>query len=335
MGKLHDLAKLRDGVSNIAERLTLENNIKQKRVLVKVLKDNNIEYGNITALLDNYQLMLEQNQTIVEGIKLLIPKLEADIDSFINEQPQKTYDRVEVTLPSEVNDVIESKIKSYCHWQYAGLQINCQFKKWIDAMVSCDPLYLLYENEQQLKAEIEEYGRIYQNRLRLYNICDLTRDAEYNHRFIQHSKFTHPEAHQPYIDSTANLELTSVAKLVLPQQQFGFVLCWDTFIFLGLDKIKEYLVEVFDLLRPGGTFVFNYNNCDMIGSALQAEKNEMGYCSFRILKKVCEDIGYITKFENLPTGDAYNTHVSWAEISKPGTLISPKRHQVVGEVIDT
>ena len=75
MGKLHDLAKLRDGVSNIAERLTLENNIKQKRVLVKVLKDNNIEYGNITALLDNYQIMIEQNQLIVEGIKLLIPNL--------------------------------------------------------------------------------------------------------------------------------------------------------------------------------------------------------------------------------------------------------------------
>jgi SAM-dependent methyltransferase len=47
--------------------------------------------------------------------------------------------------------------------------------------------------------------------------------------------------------------------------QFGIVLCWDNFNHLSLDKIEKYIREVWKLLRPGGCFIFNYNNCDFEG----------------------------------------------------------------------
>ena len=74
-------------------------------------------------------------------------------------------------------------------------------------MVAGDPLYLTHSNIVIVKDMIKEYPELYQNRLRLYEIVD--RDF---------SK--------------------------LPQAQFGFVLCWDNFNHLSLDKIEKYIREV-------------------------------------------------------------------------------------------
>jgi SAM-dependent methyltransferase len=190
-----------------------------------------------------------------------------------------------------------SKITQYSDWHYPALQINPRSKKWIDPMVAGDPLYLTHSNISIVNDMIKEYPELYQNRLRLYEIVD--RDF---------SK--------------------------LPMAQFGFVLCWDNFNHLSLDKIEKYIREVWKLLHPGGHFIFSYSNCDLEGPALRAECHAGSYASASWLTTLLNAIGYeITALHNDETGDAFNTHISWADIKKPGDLKTVKVAQAMAQLI--
>jgi hypothetical protein len=71
----------------------------------------------------------------------------------------------------------------------------------------------------------------------------------------------------------------------------------------------------------------------MLGTCLQVENRASAYANSRWLKKLCDEIGYeISELHDIETGDAFHTHVSWAEIKKPGTLQSIKKHQALGIV---
>jgi SAM-dependent methyltransferase len=116
--------------------------------------------------------------------------------------------------------------------------------------------------------------------------------------------------------------------------QFGFVLCWDNFNHLSLDKIEKYIREVWKLLRPGGSFIFNYNNCDLEGPAYRVECHAGSYASAIWLTKLLNAIGYeITALHDDETGDAFNTHISWVEIKKPGVLKTVKAAQAMAQII--
>jgi SAM-dependent methyltransferase len=148
-----------------------------------------------------------------------------------------------------------------------------------------------------VKDMIKEYPELYQNRLRLYEIVD-----------------------------------RNFSKL--PMAQFGFVLCWDNFNHLSLDKVEKYIREVWKLLRPGGSFIFNYNNCDFESPAYRAECHAGSYASASWLTKLLNAIGYeITALHDDETGDAFNTHISWIEIKKPGDLKTVKAAQAIAQII--
>jgi hypothetical protein len=197
-------------------------------------------------------------------------------------------------LPTELENIIESKVGRHCAWCYPALYINPRTKKWIDCMVSADPLYITHSMIYIVKEMIDSYPTIYQNRLRLYEIID--RDFK-----------------------------------ILPQEQFGFVFCWDYLNYLSFKKVEKYIREVWYLLRPGGSFIFSYSNCDMLGTSLQLENKACAYANSRWLKKLCDEIGYeINELHDIETGDALCTHVSWAEIKKPGTLQSIRKQQALG-----
>ena len=87
-------------------------------------------------------------------------------------------------------------------------------------------------------------------------------------------------------------EITNEDFSILPQNQFGFVLCWEIFNFLSLEKIEQHIRQVFDLLRPGGVFMFSYNNCDIYSIARVAESRDISYAQDDLLKNLCLNIGY-------------------------------------------
>jgi SAM-dependent methyltransferase len=106
------------------------------------------------------------------------------------------------------------------------------------------------------------------------------------------------------------------------------------FNYLSADKIEQYLKEVFQLLRPGGHFVFSYNNCDIEGPALAAELQVASFVTARWLVKLCDEIGYeLNELHDVETGDAFTTHISWVEIKKPGNLRTVKAAQALAQII--
>ena len=202
-----------------------------------------------------------------------------------------------LTLSIELQSWVESKITRHSDWHYPALQITPRSKKWIDPMVAADPLYLTHISIPAIMDLIKDYPELYQRRLRIYAIED--------------RNFS-----------------------ILPQDQFSFVLCWDMFNYLSADKIEQYLKEVFQLLRPGGHFVFSYNNCDLEGPALAAELQAASFVTARWLVKLCDEIGYeINELHDFETGDAFTTHISWVEIKKPGNLRTVKAAQALAQII--
>ena len=118
----------------------------------------------------------------------------------------------------------------------------------------------------------------------------------------------------------------------LPKNQFGIILIWDFFNYLLHDFSVEYLKKCFLYLRPGGTLIFSYNNCDLYAMAKIAEENQMYYSSKLRLTKICEELGYeIVRAVDEPLLDSVLVS-SWFELRKPGTLSTIKKAQVIGTI---
>jgi hypothetical protein len=52
------------------------------------------------------------------------------------------------------------------------------------------------------------------------------------------------------------------------------------------------LTEIFDLLRPGGAFMFTYNNCDFANAVKLVEHHSHMYTPGRKIKEIANQVGY-------------------------------------------
>ena len=305
MGKLHDLVEFRNYLLDNLDNFNLS--IQDKIELVNKTKNIFPERSDyLDEKINAYLKVGIQGKKIIDEINANISQLNVEIDNtadlmFNNEEYRDQFSENNIfrnlTLSIELQSWVESRITCGCDWHYPALQITPRSKKWIDLMVAGDPLYLTHSNIVMVNDMIKEYPGLYQTRLRLYEI--------------------------------ANRDFSK-----LPQAQFGFVLCWDNFNYLSLDRIEKYIREVWKLLRPGGSFIFSYNNCDFKGPAGRAECHTSSYTSARWLTKLLNAIGYeITALHDYETGDAFNTHISWADIKKPGDLKTVKAAQAMGQVL--
>jgi SAM-dependent methyltransferase len=146
------------------------------------------------------------------------------------------------------------------------------------------------------------------------------------------------DRHEEFLDSTAKkfpqeflrrlrrYHLTNHNLSPIPQGQFGFAFSWGYFNYVSLDTMKNYLKQVFQALRPGGVFMFSYNDGDTPSGAGMAEKFSQTYMPKSLLVPLCELHG----FEVVRDFD-FEPNVSWLEIKKPGTLQTVKAHQVLGK----
>jgi hypothetical protein len=305
MGKLHDLVKFRNYLIDNLDKLKLS--IQDKIDLVNKTKKIFPEHSDyLDGKINDYLTVGIQSKKILDEIDTNISQLNIEIDNtanlmFDNEEYRDRFSENHIfrnlTLSIELQSWIESKITRHSDWHYPALQITPRSKKWIDPMVAADPLYLTHISIPAIMDLIKEYPELYQRRLRIYAIED--------------RNFS-----------------------ILPQGQFSFVLCWDMFNYLSADKIEQYLKEVFQLLRPGGHFVFSYNNCDLEGPILAAELQAASFVTARWLVKLCDEIGYeIIESQDVETGDAFTTHISWVEIKKPGNLRTVKIAQALAQII--
>ncbi len=205
------------------------------------------------------------------------------------------YRLQELVIDNDTRQYLKGRIEKYVAWSIPGLQLAPGYGDLTDCMVSLDPLYLVDYYDQLIQPVRIKYPEAYQYRLRSYTIP----------KYFKGRK-----------------SLTQ-----LPQNQFGFILAYNFFDLLPLEGIEEILKECFDLLRPGGTILFTFNDCDQSHNVHFVEINHRFYTPARLVKKILNSLGF--KILN----HHYESYgIAWFEASKPGDLVAVRSSQALAKV---
>jgi hypothetical protein len=87
------------------------------------------------------------------------------------------------------------------------------------------------------------------------------------------------------------------------------------------------------LLRPGGTLLFTYNNCDLARSAKLVDWDSASWCTLFLLEKIYSKHGFeLIGSDDIISDDVNVSHVSWAELKRPGDLATSKILQASGAI---
>lgn len=294
----YDTALIASGTTELESKLNIIGNevdvVEFRQGIVDLASDLNRIHTNLRFNQDRFKELINQlNQRIqIESTKFLTDNysLELRVESEAVANIRKV--RVMDISPALEEEIL-NRIRLYTDWKYPALEIGCRDGEWTRHLVAADPLYVTDHYRDFTEAAVNQFTEEYARRVRAY----LTRDTDLS---------------------------------VLPQAQFGFVFCWNFLNYRSFDTVKEYLKSVKELLRPGGVFMFSYNNGDIPEAAGYAEGFWMSYIPKSMLVPMCESLGYevITARDTRGEGTA----ISWLELKKSGTLETIKAHQVMGEI---
>lgn len=201
------------------------------------------------------------------------------------------------SMSPESYELMLNRIKYYNDWRYPGLIIRPGNHKFINNMVNYDPLYLVDREPDLLIPAIGMFPEQYQKRLRSY--------------YIDENNFESP--------------LLSA----LPNNQFGLCLAFDFFNFKPLEVLKQYLVEIYQKLRPGGVLAMTINDCDYIAAMVLVDNFFGCYTPGRLVLDFAEDIGFELQYRQHKDGEP----VTWLELKKPGQLTSLRGGQTLAKLV--
>jgi len=303
MDKFSELIQYRNQLTKSKSQLVSVEEIEQKINVIKGLENHDPRYYPLLdSIIKQYQQIISDSNKVIDNIDNLINVVEADADAcakklFSREVQNEKFslENIYQSLPMsrEIRHEVAGHIDRYCDWKYPGLIMHPRCRTWVKQMVALDPLYILHHDDVFAKKLIRRFPPQYQNRVRLYN------DIE-----------------------------------KLPINQFSFILLWDVLNYISFDQFTTWLAKLFELLRAGGTCMFSYNNCDIEGPARRAEFYAASYANVRLIIKLARDIGFeFIDNKDLETRDAFNTHVSWIELQKPGRLKTVKAHQSLAKIV--
>lgn len=268
----------------------------------------------IDAVSEDLQSKFNDIETAVKQFEDTIDQLKAQLKTMITDREPEMYQastdhyRQQVVwenceyiqqrkMPVDIasSERIRNRIKLHGDWRVPGMIIRPGFENFVEDMVPLDPLYLVDSSHELLEPAIHGFTQEYQRRLRPYCINDTTTDPIF-------------------------------AKL--PQNQFGFVFAYNYFNFRPLEVIHRYLEEIYNLLRPGGTVIFTYNECDVAHGVGLAESNFMRYTPGSQIRARAEDLGY-----EIITNQIGPYNLAWLELRRPGTITSMRGGQTLAKIV--
>jgi len=288
-----------DEIVHAIEKLRVQ--IENTKHQVPVMSPDVVDY--INSLSSYCDLLVEQTQAPYTQHRKKIQEIDQQITDLSHEIFAKSYDIEEhdggfdhvrnarrIHLREEVEDKIKSRIQIYTDWRYPALEIGCRDGEWTQYLVAADPLYIVDKYPKFLDSTTSKFPDEYQRRLRKYS--------------LNHHDFG-----------------------ALPQRQFGFVFSWGHFNYISLDTMTQVLRQMFTLLRPGGVFMFSYNDGDTPAGAGMAENYAQTYLPQSILIPTCQSMGF-----EIVASCNEEPNISWLEIKRPGVLHTVKAHQVLGKI---
>jgi SAM-dependent methyltransferase len=313
--------KYKNDLKELITKLSIDYVVGEKLNLINQIKGQ-YDFVEYDQIVQNYADITQRSNLIVNVVKKIIDKIDNEIADIVNERYKDVDKSIDIqptahlVINEEVESLIFTRIKGYSQFKYPGLQLNCRYfynnneaqpnipnrsspLTWLNSMVANDPFYLAGPPDNlgglgYLESMISPYPEIYQKRLRLYKIQDRNLD-------------------------------------VLPQAQFGLILCWDFFNYQTLDTIEVYLSKIIKLLRPGGVLLFSYNNCNFVESARLFDNHHGSWATPESLEKIFLSLGVdVIGFKDIKTDVI--SYCSWVEVRRSGELTTVKLSQAQGLV---
>jgi SAM-dependent methyltransferase len=223
------------------------------------------------------------------------------VESYRLYEEMHKYDTPEYTLQrrpilsTETQNFLLSRIQFYTSWQFPGMIIRPGLEKFIENLVSYDPLYLIDTDRELLSPAVEKFTPEYQQRLRTYVVSE-SPDSEMLHK--------------------------------IPNQQFGMCLVYNFFAYKPLEIIRGYLKEIYQKLRPGGILIVTFNDCDRSAGVDLCERNFACYMTGSLMESLTTTIGYEKVFSWHDKGPT-----TWMELKKSGTLTTNRGGQTLAKII--
>ena len=184
--------------------------------------------------------------------------------------------------------------------QYACCQLAPGYGNITKHLVHGTPLYIVEEDNEASVVNTDFFNQIMTNRIAWYEMND------------------------------ADEEILAV----LPQEQIGCFVVIDYFNFKSEDIIEKYLKSIYNCLRPGGTVIFTFNNCDYPNAIDKVEEMYYCYTTGTQMKKICSSIGFEIQKLTAIGYDELDNGISWLEIKKPGELNTIRSAQGLAEIKD-
>lgn len=312
--KLHELVNLRNMFKNMTQYNLTELNSNYLETINHFLSIVDHKGFIDSSILSHDNLSkLEVNLSRIDwAFKDVIEKLDNEIDRraepFYNRDldpgefvlcgtANVELERLRRIMPTKeaVKNEISSRIVLHTTPRHPSLEIGPGDGQWTPLMVAADPLYLVDIHPEFIESTKRQFTEAYQRRLRTY-LNDW--------------------------DGYPGWDLS-----FLPQNQFEFVFAWNVFDFYQLDFIEKYLDSIFNVLAPGGSALFSFNNCDFPANAKFAETGFKAWATEKSIVNLCKRKGFEITF--IKTIDI---EWSYIEIKKPGILKSVKTTQALGEI---
>ena len=201
----------------------------------------------------------------------------------------------QLDISDKAKDLLTIRIQRHSGWLNSGMIIHPGRESWIGVMAGNDPLYLVDEHYDLLKPAMSGYSELYQSRLRTYIVRE-------------------------------SLDQDLLPQL--PDNQFGVVLIYNYFDYKPFEIIQKYLTELYRKVRPGGTILMTFNDCDRWPAVKAVEVNVMSYTPGWMIRDWARTLGFEITFD-------YNENGSWSwlELHKPGEFHSLRGGQTLAKIM--
>jgi hypothetical protein len=247
-------------------------------------------YNELDSALDNMQRTSSEYNKSLGKVDKKIEELLRKEELVVLRRDYDTYTTQERTLElmqeralkdKEFIKEISSDVGYYSDWRWAGIELNPSTGSLTESMLACDPLYLYTGNIADTDSIRSKFNSFFADK-RLMIYDDLDK---------------------------------------LPQNQMGVATSINCYEFWPIDPIKDEMRKVYNILCPGGYFIFTYNDCEREASLdfLAGAEAYRSYNTRTLMKSMVEMLGF-----DIVKEQCYREANSWMIVKKPGDLTTQK-----------
>lgn len=212
----------------------------------------------------------------------------------VKAEPIENIKNRELRMGDDDLHLLKHRLRSYSDWKYPGAFIRPSSVDLFKEIVDCDPFYIVDIDYELLAPCLESVNPLYAGRLR-----------------------------SVVFDDRRDIELSA-----LPKNQLGFIFVWNFLNYKPFEVIRDYLESFIKLLRPGGTLLFTFNDCDRSLPVKLVENAFASYTPGNMLETMARSIGFEIVYRHRGS-----YHCNWLEIKKPGNLTSMRGGQSLARIV--